>query len=123
MDFLTWLKQNGKCLLISGPQGCGKTLLVQGLTDKTSTVWLAPHDLKNGLNTWWSESVKYVILDEFSNKDIDTIKPYISSRTMLVEKQGKNSIEVDTPLFILCTSSSINLPKTQRRFHILEFRA
>lgn len=123
MDFLTWLKQNGKCLLISGPQGCGKGLLARQLTDKASTVWLTPRDLKSKSNTWWTESVKYVILDEFLNKDIDTIESYISSRTMIVEKKGKDPIEVDTPLFILCANSSINLPKTRSRFHILEFKA
>lgn len=123
MDFLTWLKQNGKCLLISGPQGCGKTLMAMQLVDKTQAISIGIMDLKRKFNSWYSDPIKFVILEEFSIKDAEIVIPYIANNTMVVERKGENPIEVAIPIFILCTTGSVDLPPVNRRFHVLEFKA
>ena len=124
MTYLKWLKQQGKALLIKGPEGCGKTLLASQLAGDHCPVIPVDDLTRNAkFQNWADENNGVVIVEGFpAHKDLGVAKLLIVSDKMLCNRLGKNPKKVDTPMFIFCTSDPdpLNMRAKSRRFHVIE---
>lgn len=122
MTYLELLKQRGKTLVLKGPQGCGKGLLYRQLIGKTvyyATGIDAIIDKRPGFKMWVDEEIKFIVVEGFPGaKDIEFIKSLVNSRCTICDRKGKEPVQIDTPIFIFCTSDK-DIPDDQS-FCVLE---
>ncbi|MCK5127505.1 MAG: hypothetical protein KAR42_14715 [candidate division Zixibacteria bacterium] len=130
MTLLEWLKQQGKALVIQGPQGCGKGLLAMQLAKSEgvcSNVHIEQVCGKNSKFQHWLNDLPDVVIVEGAPKlkHFDIIKPLIANNKILHHRKGVDSVEVKTPMFIFCTydSKPFEAGKNNRRFYTIKMDA
>ena len=127
MTFLEWLKQEGKALVIQGPQGCGKGLLAVQLAQETGAYAYATLGDITGRQPrssyWLSSRPKTVIVDGSPTlDDLETMKALIASTKVTCNRKGKDPETIDSPTFIFCTSDpeSLSFGEYDRRFYVIK---
>lgn len=116
----------GTALVITGPQGCGKTTLarkIAALHGKFAEVNADCLGSPFGLTYALSGDPDALIVEGFPthSKGIKEIKTMLMSDTIICHRLYKNPIQVKTPNFIFCTGDADPLPQTAlgRRFHVI----
>ena len=125
--FLEWLEQQGKTLVIQGPQGCGKGLLASQLA-KESGAFSVAHideitDKQSMAPRWLDGQPKTVIVEGFSHfNKIDKIKSLTVTKKLSYERRGKEPVLLDVPTFIFCTSDpdALKFGVNERRFYVIK---
>ena len=127
MTLLQLIKQQGNTLVITGAQGCGKTLLAQQLAKAEGNYNYARIEQIVGKNStfqnWLNDSPNVVIVEgEPKLKHLDKTKQLVVSNTLTHNSKGQDPIEVKTPMFIFCTSNPkpLNFGENNRRFYVLD---
>lgn len=127
MTLLQLIKSQGKALVITGPQGCGKTLLATQLAKaegEYTNVHIEQVSEKNStFQNWLNDLPDVVIVEgEPKLKHLDKTKQLIVSNTLLHNSKGQEPVEVKTPMFIFCTSNPepLNFGAKDRRFYTLD---
>lgn len=117
-----------RTIIISGPQGCGKTVLAQTIAAMAgSYVTVRARDLCDTRYWPWLDTdapPATVIVDETRPTDLDTIlrAGLSTGEELIVEQKHKPNVSVPTPHFIFCTGDQnlINIGVESRRFIVVE---
>lgn len=119
--------KHGQAMVITGPQGCGKTTLARNIAEKHgSFVEADAHQLEThrGLNDLLASEPRTVICDGLPESE-DTqarLKAMITGDTVMVGRKHGAPKMVKAPNFIFCTGDAAPLPlvAADRRFHVVE---
>jgi hypothetical protein len=82
----TYLRQPGKCLMVSGPSKMGKTVLIEHFVERSEAVWLSGNSVPN--------------VDAFWQKIVDQLDAYITVEQSYSTEEGAEagaSLSVGSP--------------------------
>lgn len=105
--------KHGQALVITGPQGCGKSILAReiaaahGTFEEVDAIRMGEH---LGLSTAMEGEPKTLIVDGIPKMSKAEIKALITSQTILVNRKFKMSKEVSTQNFIFCSGDANPIP-------------
>lgn len=115
----------GMALVITGPQGCGKTRLAQEIAGNHGTFEVVDaHELDSDFDIGdvLAKQPDTVIVEGApSSRGVQKLKAMIASTDVICNRKAKEPVRVNTPNFILCTGSPDSLPETaqSRRFRVV----
>ncbi len=124
MNLLDHIKEQGKALVIRGPHGRDNFMLARQLAEdrgsysETDIDEITAHP-NTRFRIWLRGSPKTVIVGGFPKPNSMTIpKSLIASNELVYECKGKDPININTPVFIFCTSEPepIDPAAINRRF-------
>ncbi len=114
-----------KAIVITGPQGCGKTQLAKVIADSLGgSVVVSMAVLSGTFNTGWAFATT-VVVEEFNpwlSEQLATAKGLASSGELIVCEKGKADSLTKKPNFIFVTGDARPLPVTNtcRRFMVID---
>lgn len=120
--FLEVIKARGKAIIVQGPEGSGKTMLAKCLAEGLQSSCTTIEKVLSGVFTEWLGSHPAVVIVEgFADNanDIAQLSMMVARVWMSCKLLRKNPIEVNTPLFIFCTSEPVEIPRGCRRFYTI----
>ena len=125
MNLLQVLKSKGKALIITGPQGSGKTLLARQLVEGLKSSYVSIDQLCGKSTEWMDGIPDVVIVDEvhFKKRQLasltGSLKQILSNDTISVNRRAE---QIKTPTFIFCTGDPepIKASVGDRRFFVID---
>jgi energy-coupling factor transporter ATP-binding protein EcfA2 len=120
--------ENGRVLVLVGPQGSGKTRLARALAGREGPYReIDSLEIESPFQSWMDADIKTVIVDGVarSHRAMHNLKTWISNPRMTVHRKYKEPESMPTPHFIFCTNAS-DLPvylHDDRRLRIVHLNA
>jgi hypothetical protein len=121
------LFKNHAAIIITGAEGCGKSLLARAIADSCGGSLAIPAELllKTGFAfSGIDANVSTVVVDEVTDKLLNsvTFESVIGNRTLTVNLINQETLTMPMPNFILIKKSgeALNMPKHDRRFLIID---
>lgn len=113
-----------QALIITGPQGAGKTLLAKEIARKEGLfVEVTAHDLERpyGLDSAADGGTEVIICDGIpsSKGTLEKIKRWITESRVRINPKYREPMNVKPPKFIFCTMSHEPIP-SGRRFVVVK---
>jgi len=115
--------KKGHAIIITGPEGCGKTSLAKVIAESCGSyamvqmtdIFMSSFPDHNALKK------DTVIVDDFNPNFIASAKNLISVDTIHVNRKCRDPEQVATPNFIFCTGSldALKLDMDDRRFTVI----
>ena len=125
MSYLESLKKQGKSLVISGPEGSGKTLLAKQLAGDNHSVTTVRDIMSSAFQGWLSDSIDVVIVEESTAKrsraEMYEMDKLIRSETIRCNRKYKKLEVVKTPFFIFTSINkhTLNIDSFEQRFAVI----
>jgi ABC-type taurine transport system ATPase subunit len=127
VNFLNTLR--GKALIISGPQGCGKSVLalemVQAHGGKYGATTQEALYRKFGVARALSRSPDVVIVDDVVPDEafFELAKVLASEDLIEVQPKGRSAYMAKNPIWVFTTHLPVELPEDSRRFTVITLNA
>ena len=118
------LLESGKAILITGPEGSGKTIIARALAMACKSSWAVAteYEMKNPFDCGNILEVRpeVLVVDEVS--DLEWAKNLITNDKIEIHRKGKNPEIINAPNFIFVSGSvnPLKLDANNRRFITLE---
>lgn len=123
MTYIELLKQQGKSLVIIGPEGSGKTSLAQQLAGNNYSMTDVSELMQLSFQEWLYNKPDVVVVENLPPLHrFSELKAMISSKTILCNCKCKAPIKIKTPFFIFTTGDkeALNFDSNERRFAVIE---
>lgn len=108
-----------KSILITGPQGCGKTRLAIKLAERDGSYCVVDEaQLQQSPFNEFLARAMTVVVDECTN--LACMKALISNDSVVIHEKGKATWTVPTPNFIFVTGDPNPVKEDGRRFIVID---
>jgi hypothetical protein len=124
-------KKLGTCLVLKGPEGCGKNYLINVLLAiigrHSSMITASQKDLTSSFNTSLEGKALFVFNEasKIDNEAVGALKSMITDSTMRIERKNVDSYQVDQILNVMILTNTVDIPvvmvtNQSRRFVICD---
>lgn len=112
---LTLANKANRSLLITGPKGCGKTLLARSMAEHYLEISVS--ELISRFNVVLDTEPTYIVYlhHNLTEKELDSIKSVLTKDTVKINARGKNPYEIVTPTFIFIAEGPPNMQAFNKR--------